>query len=173
MRFAIDPELKYCTRCKEEYRADIDTCAECGAPLQSGADLLGQQHRQAERPQSIDPSATLVDIRRGSMLQIKQVQALLARQHIPSLTVADPATCGGKCCGGPELLLRVREEDLDAATAVLRDDYLRTTGLSSMDLYRCGQAVLVGSETSVCPGCGHTFGDHEAGDCPDCGLSFG
>jgi len=88
MDFIIDPELKYCPQCRDEYRAEIVLCAACGVELLSGRQFLEieerKKSRSAGRAMEISPDDELVDIRSGPVLDIKQLQFFLkARGSLP------------------------------------------------------------------------------------------
>lgn len=172
----IDPELKYCPRCGDEYRADIVTCASCEVELLTGARLTEimeqERQRRENRNRAIDPGEDLVDIRNGSLLEVKQVQILLERESIPTLIVGegDPS-CGKGCCGGSKVILRARAADLQDIREVLTRDYIKSTGLEDHDLSHASAIYDEDAAQTTCPACGHVFFGG-SGTCPDCGLCF-
>ncbi|MCW5200967.1 hypothetical protein VU07_04100, partial [Desulfobulbus sp. F4] len=48
MQRTIEPELKYCPKCGDEYRAEIIACAACAVSLISGREVI-ELRRQEER----------------------------------------------------------------------------------------------------------------------------
>ncbi len=66
MDFIIDPELKYCPQCRDEYRAEIVWCPACGGGC-CGADLVFRV-RKDDAP---------------------DVMVLLDREHVQSTCLAD------------------------------------------------------------------------------------
>jgi len=89
----IDCDCNYCPTCGEAYRAEIETCAECGVQLVPGAEkLAGLQQRQAElRSLSMDISAgdELVTIQAGKVRYLKEQQQLLKAAQVPSVLAGD------------------------------------------------------------------------------------
>jgi len=170
----IDDALKYCPECHDEYRAEIESCASCGVTLLSGTAmraLVGeQQQRLAGRSMEIDPDEELVDVRKGPVLEMKELQKILADNHLPSLTVKDVGGCGQGCCGS-ELLLRVRLTDVQEVMAVLAEENARSTVLSEYDMSLADSVYNTHAEEATCPACGCTFATTSA-TCPDCGLCF-
>lgn len=169
----IDPEMYYCPACGAEYRLDLPTCPTCLLPLAKGSERLAQVVREQEQRAGrgeLGPDDKLVSLRTGPLSDMKYLQRILAKDAIPALVVGDPAGCG-QGCKGPEMYLRIREEDVDAALAILARDFVRTTALDSDDL-RHAHAVFdpLAAET-LCPACGCTFSP-SIGACPECGLSF-
>ena len=171
MHPSIDPECAYCLRCGDEYRAEIRTCASCGIALVSGAHLLARQSRQnaADRTLTIEPDEPLVAVRRGPLAQIKALHGYLVDRGLPSLVTKEE---GGACgCRGPEVVLQVREADLDEVMAALAQEYLHSTGLAEHDTRFAGGVYDAGAAEAICPACGCRFSTTST-VCPDCGLCF-
>ena len=170
----IDDNLKYCPRCQEEYRAEIETCVDCNITLLSGVDmkaLLAEKVVARNKgSMEIKPDDELVDIRRGALLQMKELQNLLAQHGLPALVVKDEQGCGQGCCG-PELLLRVRRADIQAVITVLEEEHIRTTALHAHDTSHANAVFNTHAEQATCPACGNTFPTSQT-TCPDCGLCF-
>lgn len=174
MKLRIEEELKYCPRCHDEYRAEIVTCAACEVQLVMGnvlkAMLEEQQQSRRSRSMDISPEDELVDIRRGPVIQIKEIQKVLAEQHLPSLAVGEEGGCGKGGCG-KDLLLKVRLADIQDVMAVLEEEHARSTGLSDHDTRYAGAVFNTGAEKATCPACGCVF-PTTTPTCPDCGLCF-
>ncbi len=170
----LDPELKYCPRCKDEYRAEIRLCATCSVPLILGQDLLEQQAletaRKAVHRRPLQPDEPLVSVTGGSVLQIKQLQNVLKKEGIPSLAASEDSRCGQGCCGA-NLLLQVRVADLQEVQAILHQEHLRSTGLSTEELAPLAKVFDTDAATATCPACGCSFSTLQS-VCPDCGLCF-
>ncbi len=171
----IDPELKYCPQCGDEYRAEIDRCAVCAVTLLDGKKLLELQGQEAEKKSErrlpLSQNDELVSIRKGSMVEMRHLQALLEREGIPSLVVNEEASCRSGCCGGPSLTLQVRAADLEDVQAFLVQDHIRSTALHDHDIATAGAVFDTAAEIAVCPACGCSFPTSQ-NSCPDCGLCF-
>ena len=171
----IDPELKYCPGCKEEYRAEILLCAGCQVELLSGKEFLeGNKSASLERDSrsmELSPGDELVTLRGGSLNDMKHLRTILAAERIPALLVSEDGSCGKGCCGS-NFLLQVRLEDGQAALSVLADDFKRSTSLASHDLANADSVFDVEAANTTCPACGRVF-ETSATTCPDCGLCFG
>ncbi|HEB70050.1 MAG TPA: hypothetical protein ENI88_10600 [Desulfobulbus sp.] len=174
MKFRIEDELKYCPGCRDEYRAEIEICAACNLQLLTGAAMRAlveeQQQPRTGRSMEISPDDELVDIRKGPVMQMKELQKVLADQSLPSLTVKEDGGCGKGCCG-TELLLRVRMADVQEVMAVLEEEHVRSTCLSDHDTSHAGAVFNTHAEQATCPACGCTFPTTKP-TCPDCGLCF-
>jgi len=174
MDLIIEDDLKYCPRCQEEYRAEAETCADCGGTLLTGRafkeELAAREAARAGRSMEITPDDELVDVRRGPVIQIKSYQSLLAEHRIPALAVGESGGCAKGCCG-TDLLLRVRRDDLEDVLAILAEEHVRTTGLLDHDLSTAGAVFNTQAEQVTCPACGCTF-PPTTSTCPDCGLCF-
>ncbi len=170
----IDTEMNYCPSCGDEYRADITTCAVCDIALVSGVEkLAGMQAAQqafGRRSMDISPEDALVNIRKGSIKDMKALRRLLAAERIPALLAGDADGCAKGCCG-PELYLQIKESDTAMAVEVLSREFIRSTALNTYDLSNA-QAVFnpLDAET-ICPACGGRFSP-TVGACPECGLCF-
>lgn len=171
MTFNIDPELNYCPCCREEYRADIVTCADCGIALISG------QQMQTLHGAGVEPGRSMVitegepvcTVRKGGLQAIKNLQEYLRRHGLPSLVAKEPgAACG---CRGVEVLLQVREEDLAEVLKVLAQEHWETTALADHDTCPVDAVYNPEAGEAVCPACGCRFSTSLA-ECPDCGLCF-
>jgi hypothetical protein len=171
---SIDPELKYCPQCKDEYRAEISHCATCTQPLVLGHKVLEQQALEAARKTAqrrpLRPGEPLVSITSGAVLQIQQLQNILKKEGIPSLAASEDSRCGQGCCGA-NLVLQVRVTDLEEVQALLHQEHLRSTGLSSEALAPLAKVFDTDVPTATCPACGCTFSTLQS-VCPDCGLCF-
>lgn len=169
----IDPELQYCPQCGDEYLAEIPTCAACKVALVAGQTLLAVAEAQT-KPQSA-PEAILADepvvaVRTGPLLQMKELQASLLRRGLAARVCKEQgAACG---CRGPEVMLEVRQAEMQAALAALAEDYWQTTALDEHDTRFAGAVFDDQAEEALCPACGHRFSPRET-TCPDCGLCFG
>ncbi|MGX9726350.1 MAG: zinc ribbon-containing (seleno)protein DG [Candidatus Electronema sp. VV] len=169
----IDPDLKYCPRCGDEYRAEIERCAACAVSLLSGQELLKRQgeDKKAATCRSLRPDDELVSIVKGPVVQMQTMQAVLKRAGIPSLAAGEASSCGSGGCGGPNLLIQIRKSDMEAAQAVLAREHLRTTGLHERDLAAANTVFDTAADSALCPACGCSFSTSR-NDCPDCGLCF-
>ena len=174
MNLRIEDDLKYCPRCQDEYRAEIETCATCEIQLLTGVAMRAlveeKQQSKAGRSMEITPEDELVDIRKGPVLTMKQLQKVLADEHLPSLVVKEEGGCGQGCCG-TDLLLRVRMADIQEVMAVLEREHVRSTGLEDHDTTHAGAVFNTRAEQATCPACGCTF-PTTTPSCPDCGLCF-
>ncbi len=174
MNTIIDPELKYCPRCNDEYRAEITTCATCEIELLTGTQMLElekqKQQKKANRSMELSPDDEMVNIRKGPVIQMKELQILLEREGIPSLAVADEGGCGQGCCG-TDLLLQVRMSDVQDVLAILAREHVRSTALEDHDTTYAGAVFNTAAENATCPACGCSFPTTQA-ECPDCGLCF-
>jgi len=168
----IDSLLKYCPLCGDEYRAEITLCAACNKELISGADLLAQaaENRQSESEISeISEGDTLLTVRKGGLYDMKNVKRLLGNSFIPALITKDDS-CGRGCCG-PEVLLQIRQQDLQKAAVILEEEHIRTTSGADTAVVHA-EAVFNPEEAhAICPACGHEF-TPDGPNCPDCGLQF-
>ncbi|CAK8721882.1 DUF2007 domain-containing protein [Candidatus Electronema halotolerans] len=175
MKRTIDPELKYCPQCGDEYRVEIDRCAVCAVTLLDGQSLLEQQRlaeaKKGSRRLPLSPNDELVSISKGAMVEMRHLQALLERQGIPSLVVNEEGSCRSSCCGGPSLTVQVRAADLEDVQAFMVQDHIRSTALHEHDLGGAGAVFDTAADTAVCPACGCTFPTSQNA-CPDCGLCF-
>ncbi len=164
--------LRYCPRCDSEYRPEISRCAHCNIALVSaGKRAAAREAVTAERSgrsMLIGPDDTLVPLRQGSLQEMKAVQYLLRKEHIPSILSGDEMSCRG--CS-PQLTLEVREVDLAAARKVLAADFLQSTGVSLDDLQGADHVFDLQAREVICPACRARFSP-TVGACPDCGLGF-
>ena len=174
MKLHIEDELKYCPRCRDEYRAEIETCATCDVTLLTGvamrALLEEKQKARSSRSMEISPDDELVDIRRGPVLAMKELQKVLADQLLPALVIKEEGGCSQGCCG-TDVLLRVRLDDIQEIMAVLEEEHVRCTGLQDHDTSYAGSVFNTHAEQATCPACGCTFPTTQP-TCPDCGLCF-
>lgn len=172
MRYT-DPDLMYCPKCDEEYRAEIVMCAACNVELIGGGERLAQEETQKQkvdaRSMAITNDDELANVRKGSLHDMKQLQTLLAKENIPSLLAGDGGS--GKGCCGDDLYLQIKVSDAEDAMRVLADDFKVKTSLDSHDLSTAHAVFDTGAESSTCPACGFSFSTSSS-TCPDCGLCF-
>lgn len=174
MKLIIEPDLKYCPRCQDEYRADIEICASCSVELLTGRQVLELEEKKkaklAGRSMEIQAGDDLVDIRKGAVLEIKQIQALLARLGFPTLIASDSQSCGKGCCG-TDVILRARRTDTEEIFAIFQREYIEATALHDHDISLTGSVFNPAEGQATCPACGHSFST-QSNTCPDCGLCF-
>jgi len=171
----IDPELKYCVQCNDEYMPHMETCGVCGMKLLSGQEMLAREEARnrklSRRASSITADDDLVSIRQGPLRDMKHMEALLQAERIPALLVGDESSCGKGCSCATSFILQVRREDAQDAFMVLAEEFRRSTALDSHDVSHADSVFNPLAPEVVCPACGHRF-PPAAGACPDCGLQF-
>ncbi len=170
----VDPEMNYCPSCGDEYRSDIKNCVSCEVELISGKEKLALVRQEQEllnnRSMEISVDDELVDLRKGGLHDMKQLQALLAQDRIPSILAGDES-CGKGCCGA-EMYLQIRKSDVDAAMVVLSREYIRNTSLENHDLSHVDAVFVQEADSNICPACGCRFAASDGMNCPECGLCF-
>lgn len=175
MSLSIEPDCNYCPQCRDEYRAEIRTCASCGLALLTGLEMRARMAAPGEEdsPRSLEILADepMTTIRKGQVLTIKQLQVYLLAQGIPSLATKEgPENCTTGC-RGVELVLQVRTSDLGEVAAALDREHQLATGLADHDTSLAGAVFDATVEEAVCPACGFRFATSST-SCPDCGLCF-
>jgi hypothetical protein len=177
----VEPDLKYCTQCNDEYRAEIEKCAACGIDLITGQQIIElEEARKKElgnRVSDLTPEDDLICIRRGPLAEMQHLSNLLDGQRIGTLLVGDTSTCGkdrfGNTFSTPTTydLFVKRENDMEALH-ILEDEHRRTTRLEEYKHSSTDSVYNPQAGEACCPACGHSFPTTETA-CPDCGLSFG
>jgi len=171
-----DPELQYCPVCDEEYRADIKMCADCAVELISGREKIAAEvvlkEKKTMRSMALSVDDDLVNIRKGPLLEMKKLQQVLAKEHIPALIASEKTSNCGKGCCGTELFLQIKREDGELAMEALAKEFKRTTALDHHDLSHIQSVYDQGTSQTVCQACGFRFSTNST-TCPDCGLCFG
>ncbi len=172
----FDPDLKYCPQCGDEYRWEIEKCASCGKTLITGQQRIAldneRRRRYENRPTALSASDDLVNIRQGSLADIKELERLLNAEKIAALIVSDDEDGCGKGCCASTFYLQVRREDAQEAVEVLSADFRKTTALDQHDTTYAGSVFNPMADEAVCPACGYRFST-SSNTCPDCGLCLG
>jgi hypothetical protein len=170
-----DPELMYCPVCDEEYRSDIKMCAACTVELISGREKIAAEiivkEKKVARSMELSVEDDLVNIRKGPLLEMKNLQQILAKEYVPALIASEKKSNCGKGCCGKEFFLQIRREDGELAVEVLAREFKRTTALDHHDLSHVQSVYDQRAEQTVCPACGFRFSTSNS-TCPDCGLCF-
>ncbi len=166
----IDPDLKYCLTCNDEYRADMTHCAICKKELVTGAQKIAKksQRRPLTSKSDVTIDGPLVGIQKGPLRDMKNLQSLLRQEGIPAIIAGDGAECQKGCCG-PEVILQVSEEDLEDTQFFLAKEFQRNTALASHDITNSHLVVDMNAKKATCPACGYEFVPTSP-ECPDCGL---
>ena len=170
----IEPDLKYCPRCNDEYRAEIEMCAVCEVELITGRRRMELEEEKRKKLQSraaeLSPDDDLVALRRGPLADMRHLAMLLDNENIGTLLAGDEKTCGKSCCPSVYDLL-VRRQDAVEALDIIEEEHRRTTGLEHYDREQAEAVYNPDAGEACCPACGHVFPPRETA-CPDCGLSF-
>lgn len=171
-----DNVLKHCPECGDEYRPEFSHCALCQVPLVSvdkeKNNQLQNDKKKSNRNLQISPDDELVTMRRGNLLEMKDIQRLLQKEIIGSLLVEDRSDCNKGCCNSKIFDLRVKKDVAHEAQQILAEDFKRTTALDSHDFQEEVEVVFdQRSARARCPACGCQF-QTEDRTCPECGLCF-
>ena len=171
----IDPDLKYCPECNDEYRAEIEKCAVCCVDLITGLQKIAMEEERQKilegRSTDLSPDDDLVAIRRGSLADMRHLSDLLNGENIGTLLAGDDNTCGQGCCPSVYNLLVKREDGMDALH-IVEEEHKRATGLAQHEGVNGDAVFNPHANEAQCPACGHLFPTTQT-KCPDCGLSFG
>jgi hypothetical protein len=171
----IEADLKYCPKCNDEYRAEIEKCAACGVELITGLQRIEMETARRKRLESrtaeLSPDDDLVEIQRGSLPDMRHLSNLLNGENIATLLVGDMKTCGKGCCPTTYNVLVRREDGMDAIN-IIEEEHKRTTALAHHENFHADAIFNPYAAEAKCPACGHSFPTTET-SCPDCGLSFG
>ncbi len=171
----IEHDLKYCPKCRDEYRAEAETCATCAIALVWGAELVvmesnnGVSRRNRKGP--LTPDDQLVVVFQGALGDLKHLKDLLEAEQIGAMISKEG---GGGASGGcaPKFELQVRQEEVRDALEVLAQEHRRATALAEHDATHAGAVFNPEAGEAVCPACGFAFATTTT-TCPDCGLCFG
>lgn len=170
----IDPAMYYCPSCNSEFRLAVSLCPGCQITLISGVEKLAclerEQERFLNRSMEILPGEELVTVRKGTLGEMKYLQNVLEKDHVPAMITEEENSCGKGCCG-PELCLNIRRDDVALALEILAKDFVRSTALDSHDLCNASAVFDPTAAETHCPACGCRFSP-SVGACPDCGLSL-
>lgn len=171
----IEPDLKYCPECNDEYRAEIEKCAACGIDLITGLHKIKMEEERTKilegRSLELNPEDDLVAIQRGPLADMRHLSGLLNGENIGALLAGDENSCSKNCCPSVYNLLVKREDGMEAFQ-IIEDEHKKVTGLAQHENTN-GDAVFNPHESEAqCPACGHSFPTTQT-TCPDCGLSFG
>jgi len=164
---------KYCPSCHDEFRADVEFCAECGVALVFLDDLQVEEEPVPAFPSLADLALLRVGdgnwIRElalklralGISFRIESTDELAQRGELdPSaFTVRDPYA------------IFVRSDELAAAQAVDRQHY-REEVESVLEVENDEDEVEMRTDDDACPACGGLLPTH-CEECPECGLFLG
>ena len=169
----IDPDLKYCPKCNDEYRAEIEMCAACQVQLITGSEIIDKEARRKRRTEQRDELTAADDIvvvHQAALADVRHLAALFKVEYIESLISGDESSCGKGCCA-PKYYLNVRREDAPVALRILQEEYHRTTALAGHGADNIDGVFDQDAGEAQCPACGSEFATTTT-TCPDCGLCF-
>jgi hypothetical protein len=169
----FEPELKYCPRCGDEYRAEIVKCHACGCELLPGAEMIaraqGLDEKKLVRLGELHADDELVAVRRGPLAEMKAYAELLNVERICSVLAGDDSSCGKGCCAANfDLLVRLAEAP--DAVLIIEAEIRRTAVIEAVELGASDSVFDPLATDNTCPACGRRFSGGMA--CPDCGLCF-
>ena len=171
----IDPDLKYCPKCRDEYRADICQCGVCGMELINGEQFIAMnkpmEEKRAARKGELTADDEVVNLQGGPLGEMRHLEELLKTERIGTMVVGDERGCGKGCCPS-NFFLQVREEDAQDAFAIIQSEHQRMTALDDHDDEPIDGIFNADAGQATCPACGFSF-QTSTNTCPDCGLCFG
>jgi len=171
----LEHDLKYCPKCRDEYRQEMETCAVCALPLILGAELAAMEKNKSgsrrKRKGALTPDDQLVVISQASLADLKHLMALLEAEHIGAMIRKDGQGCASGGCA-PKFQLLVRQEEIQDALQVLAEEHRRACALAEHDATHAEAVFNPEAKEAVCPACGFAFVTTTT-TCPDCGLCFG
>lgn len=154
--------VRVCPECDEEYRPDIETCADCGASLVDRP--VDEQGRPLPEPVEAEGEPlAMVALYSGPAAALRPLAETLAAAGVAQRFVPIPGQSG--------LTLAVAQEDGPRALEALSEFHGRGTELGLSEL----AATFVAGDEGVehaCPACGAAV-PADASECPDCGLEWG
>lgn len=171
----IEHDLKYCPKCRDEYRAEAETCATCAIALVWGAELVvmesndGASRRNRKGP--LTPDDQLAVVFQGALGDLKHLKGLLEAEQIGAMISKEGGGCASGGCA-PKFELQVRQEEVRDALEVLAQEHRRATVLAEHDATHAEAVFNPEAGEAVCPACGFAFATTTT-TCPDCGLCFG
>lgn len=171
----IEHDLKYCPKCRDEYRVEMETCATCALPLILGADLAAMGKNKGasrqKRKGALTPDDHLAVIFQAPLNDLKHLKDLLEAEQIGAMISKEGGGCASGGCA-PKFQLQVRQEEVQDALQVLAEEHRRATALAEHDATHAGAVFNPEAGEAVCPACGFAFATTTT-TCPDCGLCFG
>ena len=171
----IEPDLKYCPECNDEYRAEIERCAVCNVDLITGLQKIEMEEAKRKKLESrtaeLTPDDDLVGLQRGPLSEMRHLADLLDVENIGTLLAGDENSCSKNCCPSVYNLLVKREDGMEALH-IIEEDHKRATGLVHHESANDDAIFNPQASEAQCPACGHLFSTTHT-KCPDCGLSFG
>ena len=169
----FEPELKYCPKCNDEYRADIKKCHVCACDLLTGDEMIArdedQRKKKVGRSGEFRADDELVAVRHGPLAEMRAYEELLNREHICTVLAGDESSCGKGCCGG-NFDLVVKQAEARDALQIIEDEIRRTAVIDSVQNGAHDSVFNPMAADNTCPACGHQFSGGM--ECPDCGLCF-
>lgn len=169
----IDPELKYCPQCSDEYRAEIERCAACEVSLVFGKEIQKQKQKRLDALNGNSADADLVPIFKASMQEIRRLEALLKNEEIDVFITGEDSDegCGKGCCGSSSMFLNVHRYDMEEAVRIIEQDDRKNTSWDTLDHSHADAVFNANAAETTCPACGENFAPTE-NICPECGLCF-
>ncbi len=172
-----DTGLKHCPQCGDEYRQEFSRCAACQCELVAGGKKTdgktGDERSRDERDLHISAGDEMLNMRRGSLVEMKSIQRLLKKEFVGSLLTEDRSGQGSGCGNAKMFELSVKKQDAALVQQILIEDYKRTTALDEHDCQPAAAAVVFDQRSAQanCPACGCRFRTDDRA-CPECGLCF-
>lgn len=145
--------MKICPQCRDEYRAEISTCIECGVDLVSSLDLPVKNSSQA-----VDLHNAVKGFE-GQLAACQEIERLLKRNKVVCCLVPVSPTAYAVC---------INADDAQKYASVMNAQFASMVEREHDQEWRPQDVHLDGSDV-CCPACGHV-GQLQDGACRDCGL---
>ena len=165
--------MAYCPSCRSEFREGFSRCQACDEALVDhlpGLDLEGVEAVE----QAVARGEAIV-VARGSLQDVRRMQAELAEFRVPAVVFGDEKNCAtGSCQQVYDVM--VHPTGIEAAQNALAANYMAMLVNEGVDPAAADATVeLAEGQAIVCPACETSFVAGGAADteCPECGLFLG
>lgn len=91
----VEQSVNICPVCKSEYRAEFTKCSSCDVSLiQSETQDVTENNTKSIIAEKIHANDVLVDIKKGTIAQIKEYKRLLTQKGIPAMSFVEQGGAG-------------------------------------------------------------------------------
>jgi hypothetical protein len=165
--------MKVCSKCGDEFRADVLMCTRCHIELSNPHELQSAVQASKMSPHEQLAGVPTVPLMEGTLDSCREIERALLSANIPVVLESRKAQ-GPQNLGSAQqtrYAIIIAESDIPNAAGVLQNQFAAMVAREGTGAF-VTEAIDLSALEITCPACGHQ-GALDEGRCADCELFLG